>query len=79
MIEYKRGLNGKIKIMPKDEMRKKFGKSPDVADALAMSFFRTVFAVDDKIRKQKQPRTNPITRLQSQKEQIIFRDPKPFK
>lgn len=79
MIEYKRGLNGKIKIMPKDEMRKKFGKSPDVADALAMSFFRTVFAVDDKIRREKKWRTNPITRTQPKPEATIFRDPNPYK
>lgn len=78
MIEYKRGLNGKIKIMPKDEMRKKFGKSPDVADALAMSFFRTVFAVD-MVHKAKPKRSNPITRSTPQQDNIIFKDPNPYK
>lgn len=79
MIEYKRGLNGKIKIMSKDEMRKKFWKSPDVADALMMSFFRTVFAVDNAVKKPKPQRSNPITRTMPKQEDIVFKDPNPFK
>ncbi len=37
-IKYKRNLAGKIQIMPKDEMRKLIGKSPDYFDALCTTF-----------------------------------------
>lgn len=38
MLRYRRELNGKIKLMSKHDMRKLFGKSPDVADALMLTF-----------------------------------------
>jgi hypothetical protein len=38
MIKYKRTTKGQIRIMDKTEMRKEFGKSPDDADALALTF-----------------------------------------
>jgi len=37
-IKYKRDLAGKIQIMPKAEMKKKYGASPDVCDALMLTF-----------------------------------------
>ena len=39
MIKYKRTTKGQIRIMDKQEMRKEFGKSPDDADALALTFW----------------------------------------
>lgn len=39
MIKYKRDNRGRIVIMPKDEMRKQYGKSPDGPDAFAMMFW----------------------------------------
>lgn len=42
-IKYKRALNGKIQIMSKLDMRKKYGfKSPNDADALALTFLRDI-------------------------------------
>ena len=38
MIRYRREVNGKIKIMSKQEMRKEFGKSPDNFDAFMLTF-----------------------------------------
>ena len=38
MIKYKRTTKGQIRIMDKTEMRKEFWKSPDDADALALTF-----------------------------------------
>jgi hypothetical protein len=38
MIKYKRTTKGQIRIMDKTEMRKEFGKSPDDADALMLTF-----------------------------------------
>jgi len=37
-IKYKRGLDGRIQIMPKAEMKKRMWKSPDTADALMLTF-----------------------------------------
>lgn len=37
-IKYKRGLDGRIQIMPKEEMKKRMWKSPDSADALMLTF-----------------------------------------
>ncbi len=37
-IKYRRDLDGRIQIMPKAEMKKKMGKSPDSADALMLTF-----------------------------------------
>ena len=46
MIYYRRNTAGKIEIMGKKEMKKKFGKSPDFADALAYTFLSTEKEVD---------------------------------
>lgn len=37
-IKYKKSLNGKTQIEPKEQMRKRGVESPDVADALALTF-----------------------------------------
>ena len=39
-IRYKRNLKGKIQIMPKIEMKKEFGKSPNVWDAFMLTFVK---------------------------------------
>lgn len=41
MIKYKKTEDGRIRIMSKVEMRKEFGKSPDDADALMLTFWDT--------------------------------------
>ena len=49
-IKYKvRDSSGKLMIMPKDEMRKNGVESPDVADALALTFSRDSIINRDKI------------------------------
>lgn len=52
MIKYKRDGRGRIMIMPKEEMRKQYGKSPDGPDALALTFWE---------------RTSPYKKEQTQK------------
>jgi hypothetical protein len=37
-IKYRRGLDGRIQIMPKADMKKLMWKSPDWADALMLTF-----------------------------------------
>lgn len=60
MIKYKRNLKGKIQIMSKDDMRKLYGKSPDVADALALTFWNDqVRTIKDK--KKKRSFYDPVT------------------
>lgn len=52
VIRYKKDLNGKIKIEPKEEMRKRGVESPDIADALALTFAqpkRLVYHVNDPV------------------------------
>jgi hypothetical protein len=39
-IRYRNQLGGKLQIMPKIEMKKKLGKSPDTSDALSLTFIR---------------------------------------
>ena len=42
-IKYKRNLNGRKQIMPKKDLKKEMGgKSPDYADALALTFYHQV-------------------------------------
>jgi phage terminase large subunit len=57
-IKYRRELNGKLKIMSKDEMRKQGIESPDVADALMLTFYEGEYSVN---RTFKQPDFEPIT------------------
>lgn len=47
-IKYKRNLKGKIQIMPKVDMKKKYGtKSPNDADAFSLTFMRDIAEQDD--------------------------------
>lgn len=41
-IYFKRNLQGKVQIMPKVEMRKRGYKSPNVADAISLTFHRQI-------------------------------------
>ena len=62
-IKYKRAINGKIQIMSKVEMKKKFGlKSPNDADALSLTFLRNIVDVDQQNR----------ARINEQREQDDF-------
>lgn len=74
MVKYKRWLNGKIKIMPKDEMRKKYWKSPDVADAAMLTFFKTII----QLQYKNKTRRSALTRNAIQEDQP-FPDRNPFK
>ena len=42
VTEYKFSKRSRIILQPKEEIKDKTGKSPDVADALALTFARTV-------------------------------------
>jgi hypothetical protein len=59
MIKYKRTTKGQIRIMDKEEMRKEFGKSPDDADALMLTFWENPQRIRRTDREYKQ--TNPFT------------------
>jgi len=60
MIKYKRTTKGQIRIMDKTEMRKEFGKSPDDADALALTFRENPQRIRKNSDKEYQT-TNPFT------------------
>lgn len=46
-IKYKRNIRGKIQIMPKVVMKKKYGhSSPNAADAFALTFLRSIHEVN---------------------------------
>lgn len=54
-IKYKRNLKGKIQVMPKTDMKKKYGtKSPNDADSLALTFLRDIpkQSLEDRNRAQ---------------------------
>lgn len=54
-IKYKRNIRGKIQIMPKVEMKKKYGtKSPNDADAFSLTFFREVHSLAQQEYNQQQ-------------------------
>lgn len=42
VIQYKFSKNGRIMLTPKDEIKEKLGRSPDLADGLALTFARKV-------------------------------------
>jgi len=46
-IEYTFNESGKVKIMPKDKIKEILGRSPDKADALALTYFTQVFSSID--------------------------------
>lgn len=56
-VRFRRGLNGKIEIMSKRDMRKEGYKSPNNADALAMTFIE---ADDDDIMRKKKNRAKTV-------------------
>ena len=60
MIKYKRTTKGQIRIMDKEEMRKEFGKSPDDADALMLTFWENPQRIKRNTEKEIS-RTNPFT------------------
>ena len=43
IVEYKFSKHGKIILQPKEEIKEKIGKSPDLADGLALTFARPVY------------------------------------
>ncbi len=43
-VEYLFNENGKAKIMPKDKIKELLGRSPDKADALALTYFTEVYS-----------------------------------
>lgn len=43
IVEYKFSKRGKIILQPKEEIKEKIGKSPDLADGLALTFARPVY------------------------------------
>lgn len=46
-INYSFTETGKIKIQPKDQIKEELGRSPDKADALALTFFTTFYVNED--------------------------------
>lgn len=44
---YSHDLKGRIKVEPKDEIRKRLGRSPDNADALLLAFYEPVTSADE--------------------------------
>jgi hypothetical protein len=46
MPDYKEASTGVIFLLPKDDIRKKYGRSPDIGDAMALTFAFPVFARD---------------------------------
>lgn len=53
-IKYKRNLRGKIQIMPKVDMKKKYGhRSPNDADALSLTFFRDIHSITQQENDQR--------------------------
>lgn len=61
MIKYKRTIKGQIRIMDKTDMRKEFGKSPDDADALALTFRDNPQRIRKPSEEREIIRTNPFT------------------
>jgi len=46
-VHYEHDLKGRVKIEPKDEVRKRIGRSPDNADALLLAFYKPQAAAAD--------------------------------
>lgn len=61
MIKYKNTPDGRIKIMSKEEMRKLYGKSPDDADALALTFWKAKPILREKKEKKEREFIDPYT------------------
>ncbi len=52
VVEYKYLPSGKIQLEPKDKIKEKIGKSPDLADSLALTFAYPVMPRDMKLNKK---------------------------
>jgi hypothetical protein len=46
-LEWKQAINGRLKVTPKDQLRKMLGRSPDRYDALALACWEPLSLVDD--------------------------------
>lgn len=71
-IKYKRNLKGKIQIMPKLDMKKKYGsKSPNDADAFSLTFLRNI----SKLGKEQRDAQEKLLRglLEENSDDPIFR------
>ncbi|EEN9639770.1 terminase, partial [Campylobacter coli] len=44
MIEYEYSDKGLLKIVSKEQLKKNYGKSPDVSDAVALTFFEKLYS-----------------------------------
>lgn len=62
-IYYKRNLGGRVQIMPKVEMKKRGYRSPNCADAVALSFIRDI------------PRSNGYERIVTKEEEELENRP----
>ncbi|XGQ69720.1 terminase large subunit domain-containing protein [Campylobacter hepaticus] len=51
MIEYEYNDRGLLKIISKEELKKTYGKSPDVSDALALSFYENLYHIKELIKE----------------------------
>lgn len=47
MIEYEYSDKGLLKIIAKEQLKKNYGKSPDVSDAVALTFFEKIYSKND--------------------------------
>ena len=63
-LRYKNTLAGKLQLMPKLEMKKKLGKSPDYADALMLTFIRPATSyINRELRKVRTQKIKQVRRL----------------
>ncbi|EMG5726524.1 TPA: hypothetical protein SAS12_000453 [Campylobacter jejuni] len=44
MIEYEYSDKGLLKIVSKEQLKKNYDKSPDVSDAVALTFFEKLYS-----------------------------------
>ena len=63
-IRYRNNLGGRLQIMPKGDMKKKLGKSPDVPDALSMTFIAPAKQfINREIRRSQKSRMSSTRRF----------------
>ena len=55
VVEYQFARNGKIILEPKEKIKEKIGKSPDLADSLALTFAMPVFAGVSQYEEDEEP------------------------
>jgi hypothetical protein len=61
MIKYKRNAKGKIQIIPKKNMLKRYGKSPDRPDSASYCFYNMTSIVKKKLIRPPRRIINPTT------------------